>query len=95
MIQEGLLREWIELFEIYWERLLELCSQNQPLPLLAGLALAMLIPLFLFRYGTLDPFLEEDKWKELPLSEKIICNHNTRRFRQVTGTQKKIYTKCG
>ena len=84
MIQEGILRDWIELGSIYWERFLELCSEHQPLPLLAGLALAMFIPLYLFRWGTLDPFLEEGKWKELPLSEKIICNHNTRRFRQVT-----------
>ena len=84
MIQDGLIREWSELVGIYWERFLELCSQHQPLPLLAGLALAMLVPLLLFRWGSLDPFLDEKKWKQLPLSEKIICNHNTRRFRQVT-----------
>ena len=83
----GLLnRNWIpedsvHILEVYWERFLELCTQNQPLPQLAAVALLMLLPLYFFRYGTLEPFLEEDKWKSLPLAEKIICNHNTRRFR--------------
>lgn len=27
------------------------------------------------------PFLEADKWKQLPLVDKVILNHNTRRFR--------------
>ena len=73
-------RQGIEIIQIYWERFLELCSAHQPLPLIAAMALLMLIPLF-FRWGTLDPVLDEKIWKELPLAEKIVCNHNTRRFR--------------
>lgn len=76
-----LVTEYLDLLWVYWERVLELCSAHQPLPLLAGMAVLMFIPLYLFRWGALDPFLEEKVWKKLPLTEKIVCNHNTRRFR--------------
>ena len=28
-----------------------------------------------------QPFLEADKWKTLPLVDKLVLNHNTRQFR--------------
>ena len=70
-----------EMAEIYWERFQELCMQHMPLPIIAALAIFMLLPAFFFMWGTRDPFLNPEKWKELALTKKTICNHNTRIFR--------------
>ena len=54
---------------------------NLPLSLIFTLALLMLTPLVLFRWGTLDPFLNPEQWKKLALSEKKFIAHNTCKLR--------------
>jgi len=67
--------------EIYWERFQEICMENMPLPIIAALVVIMLVPAIFLRWGKLDPFLSPEQWKELALTKKTICNHNTRIFR--------------
>lgn len=59
--------------QIWWD--------HMPLPLIFAVALVMLTPLLLFKWGTYDPFLHPEQWKQLPLAEKVVLNHNTRKFR--------------
>ena len=54
---------------------------NLPLSLIFTLALLMLTPLVLFRWGTLDPFLNPEQWKRLALSDKKFITHNTCKLR--------------
>ena len=64
-----------------WEKLVEIWWEHIPIPQIVALAVLMLTPLFIFRWGKLDKFLEPTQWKPLPLAEKKILNHNTRLFR--------------
>ena len=34
-------------------------------------------------HSSATPFLDPDQWKALPLVDKVVINHNTRRFRYV------------
>ena len=67
--------------DAFWSQLQQLCSDHMPLPVLLAVAVLMLTPLLLFRWGKLTPFLEPERWKQLALTEKVVINHNTRRFR--------------
>jgi cytochrome-b5 reductase len=65
-----------------------LTEENGKLVVLTLLAL-VLIPLLswiaFFRKTKRQPFLNPDVWQELPLVEKEVITHNTRRFRCVQG----------
>ena len=71
----------IELLMPYYEGFKDLMMEYMPLPLIFAFAVIMLTPLWFFRGGALTPFLNPDKWKALPLSEKKVVSHNTRYFR--------------
>lgn len=59
-------------------------AENTKLVVLTILAL-VLVPLLswilIFRGKKRQPFLNPDVWQELPLAEKEVITHNTRRFR--------------
>ena len=49
--------------------------------LLAVLLVPLLSWILFFRTAKRTPFLNPDVWQELPLVEKEVITHNTRRFR--------------
>jgi cytochrome-b5 reductase len=57
----------------------------EPFQIVVAILSVVLVTVFLYiKGGNKKPFLDPEQWKELPLIEKEVLTHNTRRLRYVS-----------